>query len=111
MNIKPSNVNRPTSGQISESGSAARPEQAAAAPTTPDGRAGSIELSAEAQAFLRLRDRLASASGPDHEERIARLRSAIEAGTYQVSGESIAAAMLRDPAVKAMLGDGARKDA
>jgi anti-sigma28 factor (negative regulator of flagellin synthesis) len=45
---------------------------------------------------------------PDQEARIARLREAIESGTYKVSGEAIAKAMLQDPAVKAMLDPGSR---
>jgi anti-sigma28 factor (negative regulator of flagellin synthesis) len=110
VNIKPTNVNRPAPAPGVEPASAARPESAAAAQTAPAGRAGSIELSAEALTFLRLRDRLASTSGPDLEQRIARLGSSIQTGTYQVSGESIAAAMLRDPAIEAMLDVGARKD-
>jgi anti-sigma28 factor (negative regulator of flagellin synthesis) len=40
------------------------------------------------------------------EGRVAELRSAIEAGTYAVGGEEIAAAMLSDPAVKVFLSGG-----
>jgi negative regulator of flagellin synthesis FlgM len=104
MNIGPSNTNRPAAGQTPETGSAARPESAA--PSAPAGAptaGGSVELSAEARTYLRLRERLDAVSTPDHEARIARLREAIEGGTYTVSGEAIANAMLRDPAVKAML--------
>jgi anti-sigma28 factor (negative regulator of flagellin synthesis) len=40
------------------------------------------------------------------EPRVAEVRSAVDAGAYRVSGEDIAAAMLRDPAVKATLTGG-----
>jgi flagellar biosynthesis anti-sigma factor FlgM len=105
VNVTPSNPQRSTPGQSSEATPPARTERvptpSAGAPGSP---AGSVELSAEARAFLRLRARLDSLPSAGHTDRIARLRAAIESGAYAVSGEEIATAMLRDPAAAGMLG-------
>jgi flagellar biosynthesis anti-sigma factor FlgM len=106
VNVTPSNPQRSSApGPSSDAGQAARAERASAA-TSPSSaaQAGNVDLSAEARAYLRLRSRLESLPQPGHEARIARLRAAIEAGTYAVGGEQIAAAMLRDTAVAGMLG-------
>lgn len=109
MNITPSNSNRSAAGQAAEAGSGApaRPVPPSGSSTS-ETTAGSVELSAEARAYLRLKERLASVPAQDHQAKIARLRTATGAGTYQVSGADIAAAMLRDPAVRAALGAGPR---
>ncbi len=62
------------------------------------------DLSARAQEFLRLRPRLSDLAGPSREDRIATLRDRIASGTYQVDGEQVAGAMLRDPAAARLLG-------
>jgi anti-sigma28 factor (negative regulator of flagellin synthesis) len=64
-----------------------------------------VELSGTAQAFLRLRPQLDGAAGTmEREARITHLRDEIASGGYRVNGEQIAAAMLRDDAIAAMLG-------
>ncbi len=105
MNITPSNPNRPAAGQASEAGAPSKPEPPAApAPKGPGGPAGGVELSPGAQAFLRLRNRLDNLPANAHEDRVASLQAAVEAGTHRVSNEQIANAMLRDPATKSLLG-------
>lgn len=109
MNITPSNPNRPAAGHASEAGASARPEPSATpAPKGSGGSSGGVELSAGAQAFLKVRSRLESLPASAHEERIATLKAAVESGSYQVSGQDVASAMLKDPATKSALGLGRR---
>ena len=105
MNITPSNPQRPAAGHASETGAPARPEPpVGSAPKGPGGPTGGVELSPSAQAFLKVRNRLESLPASQHEDRIARLRAAIEGGRYHVNGADVAAAMLNDPATKSALG-------
>jgi flagellar biosynthesis anti-sigma factor FlgM len=105
VNVNPSNPQRSTPGQSPEPSPPARTERLPAASAGGAGSpAGSIELSAEARAFLKLRARLGDLPPGDGADRVARLRAAIASGTYAVGGEAIATALLRDPAAAAMLG-------
>jgi negative regulator of flagellin synthesis FlgM len=105
VNVTPSNnPQRPGAGHASEAAASGRSE-----PTTSRSSAGvpargdGVELSGEARTLLRLRGRLDGLPTAGSEERVERLRAAIEAGTYRVSGERIADAMLRDPGVASVL--------
>ena len=105
MNVSPSNPQRSNPGQSPEANPPARTDRApAAAGNAPAGSAGSVELSAQAREFLTLRPRLEGMSSAGQADRIARLRAAIQSGSYSVSGEAIATAMLRDGAAAAALG-------
>jgi hypothetical protein len=53
---------------------------------------------------LRLRPRLEALPPASREERIAELRDRIARGAYELPGERIAEAMLRDPGLAAALG-------
>ena len=105
MNVSPSNPQRSNPGQSPEANPPARADRAppAAGGTLPS-PAGSVELSAQARAFLMLRSRLDTMPQAGHSDRVARLRAAIQSGSYAVSGEVIATAMLRDGAAAAALG-------
>jgi flagellar biosynthesis anti-sigma factor FlgM len=63
-----------------------------------------VELSPEAQAFLKVRSMLDGLAPASREDRIARIRADIASGRYAVDGERIADAMLRDPGAARMLG-------
>jgi hypothetical protein len=72
---------------------------------TPEPRPGDrIEISAEAQAFQRLRPRLETVAGEDRTPRLQRLQSLLASGEYQVSDASLAASMLRDDDLAGVLG-------
>jgi flagellar biosynthesis anti-sigma factor FlgM len=105
VNVSPSNPQRSNPGQSPEANPPARTDRApAAAGGTTASSAGSVELSAQARAFLRLRPQLEAMPQSGQADRVARLRAAIQSGTYTVSGEAIADAMLRDGAAAAALG-------
>jgi negative regulator of flagellin synthesis FlgM len=102
VNITPSNQ-RPGPGHAAESAASGRPEPTTARTAGTGTRGDGVELSGEARTLLRLRSRLDGLPTAGSEERVERLRAAIEAGTYRVSGERIADAMLRDPGVASLL--------
>jgi len=105
VNVSPSNPQRSNPGQSPEANPPARADRAPAAASGPTpSPAGSVELSAQARAFLTLRPRLDALPQAGQADRVARLRAAIQSGSYSVSGEAIATAMLRDGAAAAALG-------
>jgi anti-sigma28 factor (negative regulator of flagellin synthesis) len=65
---------------------------------------GGVDLSPQAQDFLKIRPRLVEMPEIAREERIAHLRGLIDRGQYVVTGEQIAGALLRDEAVARLLG-------
>jgi anti-sigma28 factor (negative regulator of flagellin synthesis) len=72
----------------------------AGAPVPSDG----LTLSPRAEEFRRLRPRVEDVNDPGRSERVARLATLVAGGAYDVSGEQIAAAMLRDATVASLLG-------
>lgn len=107
MNVNPTDP-RKTSGE-KPIGGTARSRRTGSAADTPLGSggprpSGAIELSAEAQDFLRVRSRLDAVAPPSREQRIAELAGLVARGAYRVDGEGIADAMLRDEGTASMLG-------
>ena len=72
----------------------------AGAPVSSDG----LTLSPRAEEFRRLRPRVEDVNDPGRSERVARLAKIVAGGNYDVDGDRIAAAMLRDATVASMLG-------
>jgi hypothetical protein len=68
-----------------------------------NGSASSLDLSARGERFVSLRTRLEGIDG-SRADHVARLRGLVAAGSYTVSGDAIAGAMLDDPATSAALG-------
>ena len=88
-------------------GKTARP-----APTPADKRAGqartadassSLELSARGERFVSLRAKLDTLDA-SRADRVERLRALVASGQYKVDGQTIADAMLKDPATADALG-------
>ena len=65
---------------------------------------GTVEISAQAREYLKVRSQLDSAGAMNREERVARLRDLVARDAYHVDGTVIAGAMLEDAATAFVLG-------
>ena len=97
--MKISSIESAKAGQITPVGSGTG-VAAVTPPASGTGPAASVELSSTAQARTAARAEAvryvpAVNAVPDREDKIADLKSRIDAGTYQVSGQDIASQILR----------------
>jgi anti-sigma28 factor (negative regulator of flagellin synthesis) len=108
MKIDPHNIPKASESRPAASSAAGRSRavgsggSSASRPAPPS--TDHLALSGGATEFQRLRSRLGDLALPDQEARIARLADEVARGTYAVTGEEIADAMLRDPATASFLG-------
>jgi flagellar biosynthesis anti-sigma factor FlgM len=105
MKVNPQGLPEPRPPASSEASAASRGRaRASSGPPPASATSAGVDLSSTAQAFLRFRARLDGVPAPERADRIARLRDEIAGGRYDVGGERIAGAMLRDDAAARMLG-------
>lgn len=104
MNIDPTRTRKPSGEGVPQRVQGPRQAKERGDGSSPSVPSGSLELSAGAREFVRIRSRLETVPGVARAERVAELRSLVARGAYHVDGERIADAMLQDDGVALALG-------
>jgi anti-sigma28 factor (negative regulator of flagellin synthesis) len=104
VNIDPTRARKPSGEGVSQRVQGPRQATEKGYGSSAAVPSGSLDLSAGAREFVRIRSRLETVPGAARAERVAELRSLVARRAYHVDGERIADAMLQDDGAALALG-------